>query len=132
MIKTVFNFTKQQLTWIDGLILIAAILWIMILFYIYWGNGQPAEYAMLFLPEGPPQRIDLHHARTFSVPGRLGESIIEVKNGKIRFIHSPCRGKYCIHHGWQTQGGDFVACLPNEVSISVHSEASTQFDAIAY
>ena len=61
----------------------------------------------------------------------LGDSILEVEAGRIRFHASPCRGQQCIHSGWLSRAGDFAACLPNRVSVALVS-AGTRYDAISY
>ena len=61
----------------------------------------------------------LNRNATYRVPGSLGISEVEVRDGRVRFVSSPCRGKQCVHSGWAQRGGEFVACLPNRVSFTV-------------
>lgn len=99
----------------------------------YWiGESLMADYALILVTNQTPKRVDLQHTQQISISGRLGQSIIEVSDGRIRFIASPCRNKQCIHVGWLTTTSDFVACLPNQVSIELHRFETTKFDAIAY
>lgn len=117
----------------DGVILLSAILLIIWLIVHYWFNSGIASYAIVIIDNKPPLRLNLDHAHQVHLIGRLGESILAIESGKIRFIASPCRGKQCIHAGWLTHGGDFSACLPNRISVTVHStEENEQFDSIAY
>lgn len=56
------------------------------------------------------------------VEGRLGTSIVEVANGKIRMHDSPCPDKYCVHQGWASIPGQAIICVPNEVVIYIEAE----------
>lgn len=117
----------------DRIIIGLALMLIVWLYLRYWITGsQPADYAIILVTNHAPQRIPLQHPQLLHLQGSLGESLIEVVPGQIRFLASPCRGKQCIHAGWLTKGGDFMACLPNQVSIELHSAETAEFDAIAY
>jgi hypothetical protein len=117
----------------DRIIIGLALTLIAWLYLRYWITGsQPADYAVILVTNHAPQRVPLQYPQLLHIQGRLGESLIEVAHGQIRFLASPCRGKQCIHTGWLTKGGDFMACLPNQVSIELQSAETAEFDAIAY
>lgn len=61
-------------------------------------------------------------AGTYTVPGELGPTTFEIKNGRVRIIDSPCPNKTCIAQGWHNP----LVCLPNKVMISVEGEASVK------
>lgn len=60
------------------------------------------------------------------VKGALGNTVFEIKNGRIRILESPCPNKTCIHQGWS----NILVCLPNKVLISTDNKEE-EFDAIA-
>lgn len=60
-----------------------------------------------------------------SVQGELGETIFEIKDGKVRIIDSPCPNKTCVHQGWHSP----LVCLPNNVIITLSDEG--EFDGIS-
>jgi len=122
---------RSMTTVADRIILSVALLLLLWLYPHYW-TGTPADYALILVANQAPIKLDLQHSQQIAIAGRLGESLIEVADGRIRFIASSCRNKYCIHAGWLTKGGDFVACLPNQVSIELHRAETTNFDAIVY
>jgi hypothetical protein len=70
--------------------------------------------------------FSLDEDRSVKVRGPLGDSFIEVKDGKVRMKDSPCPRKLCVNQGWIDRGA--IACLPNKVIISVdgHEELSEQ------
>ena len=65
------------------------------------------------------------------VTGQLGDSVIEILEGRVRFSESPCSGKVCILSGWHQDSGDHVVCLPNKVGISLISQQD-RFDGINF
>lgn len=102
-------------------------------YFYYWRDKpQHADYAIIFLPDQEPLRVNLQQAQKIHVQGRLGESVIEIADSKIRFVESVCQRKHCIYAGWLTAGGDFVACLPNQVSIAVSGKEVIKLDSVAY
>jgi hypothetical protein len=60
---------------------------------------------------------------------QVGGTVIQVKDGAIRFAESNCPGQECVHAGWLSSPGDTAACLPNRVSITISGESGV--DAIA-
>ncbi len=59
------------------------------------------------------------------VKGPLGMTTLEIKDGRIRIIDSPCPNKTCIRQGYAKP----LVCLPNKVIVNV--EESEGYDAIA-
>ncbi len=118
----------------DRLIIGFAFLFLFWLYQLYWTNSkESSDYALIYVMNQAPIQVDLQHPQTVTVQGRLGESQIEVKTGEIRFISSPCHNKFCLHAGWLKTNGDFVACLPNQVSIELHNHRKdTKFDSVVY
>jgi len=67
-------------------------------------------------------RISLHKDQTIELDGPLGQTIAEVRNGKVRIIASPCPNESCVRMGEIWRHNQFVACLPNQVVISVEAK----------
>jgi len=61
----------------------------------------------------------------YEVEGDIGITKVEVKDGRVRIIDSPCPNKTCINQSW----GTVLVCLPNQVIVT--TEESGGFDAIA-
>lgn len=127
------NTLKSSITLADRVIFLAAIILLAWLYIHYWTpSTSPADYALILVAQQPPQRIDLQGHHYLHVHGHLGDSVLEIDNGRIRFLNSPCQNKLCIHSGWLQQAGDFSVCLPNQVSIQLQGTETRQFDAIAH
>ncbi|WP_353571097.1 NusG domain II-containing protein [Candidatus Albibeggiatoa sp. nov. BB20] len=121
---------RQHLKPMDWVVLSIALLSLIPLYAGYW-QQSPADYVLITSPTGT-QKVTLHQTYILDVKGLLGHSRLEIKQGKIRFVSSPCQGKYCVHAGWQQSGGAFAACLPNHILLEVHASQSEQFDSISY
>lgn len=72
--------------------------------------------------------------RTVSVDGPLGTTVIVIEDGTVRFTESPCRDKICIAAGHLEHAGEWTACLPNRVFLSVVGAAEEErpVDATAF
>lgn len=100
------------------------------LYPLGWGDGR-GETAHILAPGQPERVIDLGHEHRYVIAGPIGDNVLEVRDGKIRFVESPCSGKQCIHSGWLSEAGDFAACLPNRVSLVVAGKEQ-RYDTINF
>lgn len=74
--------------------------------------------------------VPLNVDREIVVPGRLGDSVILIEDGKARFISSPCPHKMCIKMGLVKDAGEMAACVPNGVLIRVLGKGDIETDFI--
>ena len=74
----------------------------------------------------------LEKPRIFSVEGPLGETTLEIKNGSLRVIASPCQEKICIKTGSISRPGHWIACLPNNIFITIKGKGEKQIDAFSF
>ncbi len=70
-----------------------------------------SEDGTFIYPLDTPREVHVH--------GPLGDSIVVIKDGGVRFTASPCRDKICIAAGILTETDDWTACLPNRVFITI-------------
>ncbi|MCK5664927.1 MAG: NusG domain II-containing protein [Thiotrichaceae bacterium] len=127
--------TKNLLKPADIVILLLAITLTSWLYHFFWfDNTQSgnADFLLIHIADKSAQYYSLNENKLIKIEGTIGESIIEIKQRKARFVHSPCRNQFCVLHGWLSHSGDITACLPNQMSISLHnSTQQTQYDAIS-
>ncbi|MEW6674730.1 MAG: NusG domain II-containing protein [Nitrospirota bacterium] len=79
----------------------------------------------------PAYVLPIERERTVLVKGPYGNTVIEIKNHKVRIIESPCPNKLCIQQGWIESGA--IVCLPNRVVVIIgDSQRGTEslFDAV--
>lgn len=65
--------------------------------------------------------LDADVERTIAVQGPLGVTRIEIRGGSARVISSPCPDKICVRMGWLSRVGEYAACLPNRVVMTVET-----------
>jgi len=63
-----------------------------------------------------------------SVAGPLGETLVEIRDGRAAIVSSPCNGQTCVAAGELHKNGQWAACLPNRVFILIEGAGSA--DAI--
>ncbi len=73
---------------------------------------------LLVEADGEEYAFSLGTDGIYSVEGALGETVIEIKDGRARIIESPCPNKTCIQSGWS----DTLCCLPNRVICTAASQ----------
>ena len=61
--------------------------------------------------------------------GGIGHTKVAIKDGQAWVTESACDNKNCIFMGKLSRPGDFAACLPNAVILTVEGPGE-EFDAI--
>jgi len=115
----------------DKAVVLIALLAAGLSYYLAWQPSAPGTRVEIYQENTLYERHALDEPATLNVPGKLGDSVIEIDQGRVRFQSSPCTGKFCVHAGWLQQAGDVIACLPNGIHIQIHGGQS-RFDAIAF
>ena len=114
--------------------------WIIVLFSLFlipisWSmtEHQPgiSSAIEISVSDKQPESYSILENQKLIISGELGDSIIEIKDGKVRFLHSPCSRKVCVLSGWHSHSGDHLVCLPNKVSVSILSQQD-RFDGINF
>jgi hypothetical protein len=54
-----------------------------------------------------------------AVAGPLGETVVEIHEGRARVLSSPCENQTCVAAGHIRRRGNWAACLPNRVIVSI-------------
>ena len=67
--------------------------------------------------------------REIAIEGPLGETVVEIKDNLVRIRESPCSNKICVSRGWMNNPGQWAACLPNMVMVSIEGKARGDVDA---
>lgn len=114
----------------DYWIILLAISGVVYLWQTQW-NTAPASRVEISVDDHVYGTYSLQQARKIHVHGKLGEAVVHIANGKARFVHSPCKRKYCVHHGWLKNAGHVAMCLPNRVVLTLIGETPL-FDTLNY
>ena len=91
------------------------------------GNPARAEVVVSGRTGPDPRSLPRRRARR---AGPIGVTRIEVRDGKVRVLSSPCPRQVCRHGGWIGAPGTLLVCLPNEIVIRVPGEPSAGPSAV--
>lgn len=105
---------------------IFALIFIVLIAFSF-SSFSGGEDEVLIEADGKEYRYPLSEERTVSVLGPLGQTVIEIKDGDVRIIDSPCPNKTCL----DTRMGNTICCLPNRVLVTLEASDS-EVDAYAY
>jgi hypothetical protein len=70
--------------------------------------------------------------RQVTVTGPLGAEVITIRGGQAYVESSPCPNKLCVLQGRISRPGQWIACLPNRVFISIEGKTDGDLDATSY
>lgn len=98
--------------------MLSSIVIVLLLFKIYWLH-EPASQLKIRLADKVIGTYDLNQIRELHIHGYIGDAIISIRNGKVRFKQSPCTNQYCVHQGWLSHAGQVAICLPNQISLQL-------------
>lgn len=115
----------------DTFVIALALLLLPVLYFQFWGNNSAGEVVQIRVAGGDALTLPLDRDKQIAVSGALGDSIIEIKDRQVRFIHSPCQGKQCVQTGWLRRDGELAACLPNGVTVQMVGR-DRRYDAVNF
>jgi hypothetical protein len=118
-------FTRYDIFLIAGLLLVA----FLILGVIKYKAGG-ADTVVVQVDDEETLRVPLTENRRLSVDGPLGKTEIEIKDGRVRVVDSPCDGKTCIYNGWIHKPYQTIICMPNRVVIRLVGSSKDTLDGI--
>jgi hypothetical protein len=84
---------------------------------VYGGGGGEAR--VLIQGSGGRWVFPRDAAETLAVPGPLGETVVELRDGEARIRSSPCANQTCVSAGAVRSPRQWLVCLPNRVFVSV-------------
>ncbi|NOY12562.1 MAG: NusG domain II-containing protein [Deltaproteobacteria bacterium] len=62
---------------------------------------------------------DLSVDRRVELNGPLGTTVLQIADGGVRILSSPCSRKICIGMGEARHPGDLLACVPNRLVVRI-------------
>ena len=75
--------------------------------------------------------VKMDQRKTVTVPGSLGDSVIEIDENGARFIETAGADKSCIEQGYIANAGEMAVCVPNRVLIRVIGKGDIDADFIS-
>ena len=99
---------------------LAVLLAALVLFWFARQNSKPGVIARLQYDDGAQTLdISLQKDARYDLPSGDYTIHLEVKDGAIAFVGSPCPDHLCENFGWLSQEGDWAACLPARASLTI-------------
>ena len=114
----------------DSLIIFISLIFIIFSFKTFW-HFETGSVVQVNFQGKTYGNFSLFQNKEMSLSGKEGESIIEIKEGRVRFAKSPCKNQYCVQQGWIHFTGQMLICIPNEVSIEVLGKTKA-YDSLNY
>jgi hypothetical protein len=114
----------------DVCVLLAGLAGWLALTLALWQSG-PAEQAQIRRDGVLVAAYPLTEARTVSILGALGPTVIRIESGRARVVSDPGPRQYCVKQGWLTRPGEMALCAPNHVSLSL-SGGQPLYESMAY
>jgi hypothetical protein len=115
----------------DWLSMVFGLALLLLVYGLFWRLGGHGAEVQVLVDGRPWARLSLFQNQDLYVPGELGISHIQVQEGRVRFVDSPCTGRQCIQQGWLSEGGESAACLPNKVSLIIPAD-DARFDTLNF
>ena len=124
----------QRITVADAILLLALVAGNIVLYTLSATPGNEAGVIaeVATTANDTRQSYPLHTDRRIEVAGRLGTSVLEIKQNRVRFVTAPCPRRYCIQAGWLHQAQQWAACLENGISLYVRGTTHPAYDSINY
>lgn len=115
------------LTWADRLVLYALVgVGVVLLAAAHGGGAAPAGgTARIDAAGGWSRVVPLDENARYEVPGPLGPSVVEVRDGAVLMSSSPCPGRVCERMGPARRPGESIVCVPNGVVVVVGGDAGS-------
>jgi hypothetical protein len=120
-----------MMTRADWVLVAIALCTLPLLYLHFWNHQDTATMLRIQTASAAATITTLTPDRHVQIAGPIGESTIEIRAGRARFLRSPCAGKVCLHSGWLRETGQLAACLPNRISIQLLGN-QPRFDAINF
>jgi hypothetical protein len=118
-------FTRAD-KWIIGLALFAGLL----LWSFSWIGRSRGSEVLIESRGRQYARAYLATPALYEVPGLIGITTIEVKEGTACVLSSPCPEKRCVHSGRIRRRGAMIICVPNQVVVRIAGEERGALDMV--
>ncbi len=69
--------------------------------------------------------------RELTLQGPLGETIVAIHDETVRVLSDPGPLQICVNAGAISRQGEWLACLPNQVLITIQGRQSGEVDIIS-
>lgn len=122
----------KKITVLDIVITSIFLLLIIVFTANYFLKAGKNDSTLFIRSENETYYYSLNQKKTVIIKGAIGNTIIEIDNGKFSFSESACSNKDCIKMGWISMANFPVVCLPNKVSAYIiKNKKIAEFDGLS-
>jgi len=100
------------------------------LFVKLYSPAKKGSWVLVEVNQKEIERLPLTQNQVVHVQGPLGETEVEIREGKARIVRSPCSKKLCIKSGFIEYADRLAACLPNRVVVRILGESQRGVDTV--
>ncbi len=132
-IKNIKNIKKYLKTG-DILVISFAVMFLIYITFLTWNKGKIIpDKAVIYVKGKVFQNVNLYEDKhkIFTINGELGETQIEILNGKIRIKSDNSNKQICVKQGWISKVGEIAICAPNQISVKIEGRSNI-YDSIVY
>jgi hypothetical protein len=94
--------------------------------------GSSVSAALTIQAGGERWVFPLEGETVFTAPGPLGDTVVELRGKSARIRSSPCTNQTCVAQGSIQRHGQWLACLPNRVMVSISGDGGEGLDSVAW
>jgi hypothetical protein len=116
--------------WFDKFLIALLILFNAGLFYYFGAGFNKGNWVVIQVAKKNVARFPLSADRVVQVEGPLGVTEVEISQGRVRIVRSPCTLKVCIKSGYIQYADRISVCLPNNVVVRIEGEIQRGLDAV--
>jgi len=100
-------------------LLLAAIITVLCAAGVYGKSGS----ALRLIIQGKKESwiYPINQTVRAEIPGLLGNTVVELKDGRACVVSSPCANQICVGSGAIHRRGQWIACLPNGIFVRVEA-----------
>jgi hypothetical protein len=122
---------RVGLKWLDAVIIAVVLAGSGLLAWrVYSGDGTPP--VLHIKGETGEWYYPLDRDREVKIRGPVGETVIVISRGEARVTESDCPEKICVRSAGIKRNGEWIACLPNRVLVTVEGSGGGGYDAESY
>ena len=100
------------------------------LFYRLGFHHSEGSFVVVEVDQQEVSRVPLATDKVLHISGKLGETEVEIRDGKTRILRSPCKNKVCIKTGYIRYADRMAACIPNGVVVRVVGNTHREVDTV--
>lgn len=123
---------RLMLTWGDKLLIGGLLVLSLLSIAVVDRLAGTGSLAVVEVDGQEISRLDLSVDGQRVIKGLLGDTIVQVREGKVRVVKSPCPHKICVRTGWVSKSGNLIVCVPNRVVVRVEGEGEVDVDAVTW